>query len=117
MESRGERCQAAARHPAECSERDKPGGGVLYRLYLKDEFGAIIGRADFDADEAAQPLAIAATIFQDCSDMAAVYELWQCDVLIVSSKKAMAPDKAANLSDHQRQLIIATETAFMTAIG
>ncbi|HEY1876446.1 MAG TPA: PAS domain-containing protein [Rhizomicrobium sp.] len=81
----------------------------LYRLYLKSWSNHTIGRADYDADDEAIALAIAAGIFDACSDIAAGMEVWKGPEMIFSSKQSALPGKSADLTGHQKRLITSTE--------
>jgi len=83
----------------------------LYRLYLKSWSNHTIGRADFNADDEATALAIAAGIFQSCSDIASGVEIWKGAEMIFSSKQSSLPGVRADLADEQQRLIISTEIA------
>jgi len=82
----------------------------VYRLYLKNGSGTIVGRTDFDAEEKEQPLIIAAAIFDDCSDIASGYELWSQDEMVLSLSRP-SPSQTADLPVRQQQLILAAEMA------
>jgi hypothetical protein len=81
----------------------------LYRLYLKSWSNHTIGRADYDADDGANALAIAAGVFHACSDIAAGLEIWNGPEMLFSSKQSTMPGKTADLTSHQQRLITNTE--------
>ncbi len=83
----------------------------MYRLYLKNGSGAVVGRADFSAENHEQSLIVAAAISDDCSDIAAGYELWYRDELVLSANQPMPPAKTGDFPEHQQRLILATEIA------
>lgn len=83
----------------------------MYRLYLKNRSGLVVGREDFEAIDRAQALSIAAAIFNACSDIAADYELWMKDEQILSHKGGTGSGMRAALSDHQQQIVIDVELA------
>jgi hypothetical protein len=83
----------------------------LYRLYLKSWSNHTIGRADFDADDKANALVIAAGVFRVCSDIASGLEVWRGAEMIFSSKQSTLPDTKAKFTDYQQRLITSTEIA------
>ena len=109
MESRGERCQLPNTQTNDLKRETRR--GLLYRLYLKNGSGAIVGRADFDAEEKEQSLVVAAAIFDDCSDIASGYELWSQDDLVLPLGQPAPPPETADLPERQQRLILATEMA------
>jgi len=48
----------------------------VYRVYLRQADGVIIGRHDFAADDDDEGLKVAAILFDACSDLSTDYELW-----------------------------------------
>jgi hypothetical protein len=78
---------------------------------LKDHLGLIVGREDFDAIDKVQALAIAAAIFDACSDIAFSYELWNREEQILPPTDAAASGARAPLSDYQRQRVVETGIA------
>lgn len=77
---------------------------------MKDRLGLIVGREDFDAIDKVQALAIAAAIFEACSDVAFSYELWNSKEQILSPK-GVASEARVPLSDYQRRRVVETGIA------
>ena len=88
-----------------------------YRLYLKDRVGETVGRADFEIPDDADPLIIAKTVLDACSDVACGYELWARDKFVDSSTEPLKPsDHLSDLQGNYRKIIVATEMSLRDSV-
>ncbi|MBV9992123.1 MAG: hypothetical protein JOZ72_12630 [Alphaproteobacteria bacterium] len=83
---------------------------AAFRLFLTDYERGIIGRSDFEAEDAVSAMKIAHKIFECCGDACSGYELWQGSTPITSVATTVSLP-GADLSEFEQRVAVDTEIA------
>jgi hypothetical protein len=79
-----------------------------FRLFLRDRERLIVGRSDFEAEDAVAAGKVALRIFESCSDACAAYELW-CGSSLMASATSRVGQPGADLDELQQNIVVETE--------
>jgi len=82
-----------------------------FRLYLRTNDGRIICRDDFEAQDARTAQSIAETVFDACSDLAQVYELWDHNNPVCAARHPVTVPDAKSLKERTQQIVVDREIA------